>query len=872
MHNKAKRIVAVLLSVVMVLSVFGGMTFTASAASSGTCGANGGNLTWTLDNGVLTISGSGDMADYSNVSTTTTAPWGGSAASITGIVVESGVTSIGSYAFYYLQSVRSASIADTVQTIKASAFADTFALTSITIPGSVTTIGGNAFYYSGAKTVTIEEGVQSLGISCFAAAEVETLTMPKSLQTFGASAFGNCSHLISVYYNGTVADWSAITFASSSSTPLYYAKDLYLEGTLFEGELVIPSNMTSIDTAQFCGFKCTSIVFPENLTQIGQYAFSNCTSLTAAEIPDGVTSIGNYAFAGCESLTHIHIPSSVTTIGSNVFQYITGLEYICSDAFGNTAQTYARNNDIAFRCCTPGASVTVTFDSAGGFAVPFQNIPVNGTATEPMSTKTGHAFLGWTLNGEVYDFSTPVTEDITLKAAWVEGGVESAQSFDSSSLPGGWTKTTNTWSFTNNRVVKSKTVTPHSGTRYAYHSNSNPSYLISPSMDLSGKSVVKLTFWYQNRYNGTKHDDLAVYYQVDNERVEVFRTDAEHPTWTSASVALPQGALQNNVQIVFYADVHSGYGVFLDDFEVLVDPVHDLTYTASGNVLTAACAKSTCTLEGSAITLTLNAPAKTNIEDDLSADATLTGLGLFNLHTGLSVSADSIEYYSGDTKLDTAPTDSGSYTAALTMTVGGTDYTITKDYAMQGPHTHTTADDTTITFEPWESANSLPTSGSYYLTQNVTVAATTTLTGNLNLCLAGKTVTMTGSGSVLNVPTGKTLNLFDETGDLGVITGGDAVNGGGIYVAGTLNMYGGTISGNAATSAGASGAGIYACYGEVNLYGGAISGNTAKSYAGGVNLYSSTLNMYGGSISDNTSNGYGGGLYADESTINMYDG
>lgn len=118
MKNTAKRVLAVLLSVVMVLSVFGGMTFTALAAASGTCGASGSNLTWTLDDdGVLTISGTGDMADYSNEGTTSTAPWGGSAASITGIVVESGVTGIGSYAFYYLQYVTSASIADTVQTI-----------------------------------------------------------------------------------------------------------------------------------------------------------------------------------------------------------------------------------------------------------------------------------------------------------------------------------------------------------------------------------------------------------------------------------------------------------------------------------------------------------------------------------------------------------------------------------------------------------------------------------------------------------------------------------------------------------------------------------------------------------------------------------
>ena len=62
---------------------------------------------------------------------------------------------------------------------------------------------------------------------------------------------------------------------------------------------------------------------------------------------------------------------------------------------------------------------TVTFDSNGGSDVDAQTIEEGKTATEPADpTKSGYTFKGWTLNGSAYDFSTPVTEPITLVATW----------------------------------------------------------------------------------------------------------------------------------------------------------------------------------------------------------------------------------------------------------------------------------------------------------------------------------------------------------------------------------------------------------------------------------------------------------------------
>lgn len=69
---------------------------------------------------------------------------------------------------------------------------------------------------------------------------------------------------------------------------------------------------------------------------------------------------------------------------------------------------------------------TITFDTDGGTVVPSQTVKDKGTATEPTApTKTGYEFKGWLLDGKTYDFTTPVTKDVTLKAKWEKTKVES---------------------------------------------------------------------------------------------------------------------------------------------------------------------------------------------------------------------------------------------------------------------------------------------------------------------------------------------------------------------------------------------------------------------------------------------------------------
>lgn len=180
----------------------------ASIVASGFCGAEGDNLTWVLDtNGVLTISGTGEMADYSGEDPS----WSSFLSSIQTIVIEDGVTSIGSWAFDDCTSLTSVTIGSDVTSIGEAAFAECTALNSIVIPDNVIEIGSWAFEgCTGLTSVTIGSGVTSIGGAAFdgctglTSITSEAVTPP----TCGEDCFNDVDKDILLYVpNGTVEDY-----------------------------------------------------------------------------------------------------------------------------------------------------------------------------------------------------------------------------------------------------------------------------------------------------------------------------------------------------------------------------------------------------------------------------------------------------------------------------------------------------------------------------------------------------------------------------------------------------------------------------------------------------------------------------------------
>ncbi|MCH5156747.1 MAG: hypothetical protein J1G02_02590 [Clostridiales bacterium] len=192
-----------------------------------------------------------------------------------------------------------------------------------------------------------------------------------------------------------------------------------------------------------------------------------------------------------------------------------------------------------------------------------------------------------------------------------------------------------------------------------------------------------------------------------------------------------------------------------------------------------------------------------------------------------------------------------------------------------------------------EDGGQLSSDGNYYLNGDLTLADNITISGNVEICLNGHTLTGTGTGSVVTVDIGASFVLYDcSNNNTGKVTNGSAASGGGVYVRyGTFIMNGGAISGNEASS---NGGGVYVDGGAFVMNGGTVEQNSAH-FGGGVSVYSGSLDMdtvlsqtsmsratadlgYGtftlnnGIIRNNTATNGGGIYYSTDCTFTMNNG
>ena len=304
-----KRLLSFVLAVLMIASLLPATALAADILDSGTCGAegDGSNLTWTLDSeGVLTISGSGDMRDYDYSS-----PWYENGNQIQSVFMANGVTSIGNFAFNECTS-----------------------LTSMTIPDSVTCIGNCAFREcSSLASVTIPDSVTSIGVYAFCACtSLKSVTIPDSVTSIGNYAFSYCTSLTGIW----VDEGNSHYFSDASGVLFNKDKTVLAQCPgAFSGSYAIPDGVTSINDAAFVNCESlTSVTIPDGVTNIGYEVFAGCTSLANMVLPNGVTRIGAEAFDWCTSMKSITIPDGVTSIGYDAFSncksltnvYFTGTE------------------------------------------------------------------------------------------------------------------------------------------------------------------------------------------------------------------------------------------------------------------------------------------------------------------------------------------------------------------------------------------------------------------------------------------------------------------------------------------------------------------------------------------------------------------
>lgn len=344
---------------------------------SGTCG---NHLTWTLDSsGKLTISGTGDMSDYTHdfENNIRTSPWADYRSMIRSIEIGSGVTHIGAWAFKDT-NITSLNIPGNVKSLGAGSFSDNRYLVNLTFSSGLKRIESMAFAGSHLSTVVIPDGVTSIGERAFSncvrgdivngewvPSGLTAITIPASVISIGKDmlkTYDEYDLLANVNFGGTQEQWNAAggKNAGVPSSATFHCVKVAASGKCGTGvKWSLASNGVLTITGTGKGIMrdyaegsrkpweskgdVKQIIICEGVTHIGDHAFANSPA-TRVSLPESLTSIGTRAFAGA-AITAMTIPGSVTTIGVEVF-------WGCSDLTSLTICDGVTAIESAFGKCT----------------------------------------------------------------------------------------------------------------------------------------------------------------------------------------------------------------------------------------------------------------------------------------------------------------------------------------------------------------------------------------------------------------------------------------------------------------------------------------------------------------------------------------
>lgn len=257
---------------------------------------------------------------------------------------------IGAYAFYHCSDLKEIVMeGDALTEIGAYGFAYNTALESFALPEGIVTIEEYTFYHcSSLKEIRID-AVTSIGERAFSGCSSLTLLiLPECLASISLMAFENCTGLTELTVPSSFGE---ITLAYSSGLGVF-------DGCTALTDIIFEEGITKIPNGAFAGSGIREIEIPETVTEIGEYAFSNCETLRNIQLPENLEIIGDRAFQNCSILKRLSLPSALTYLGSYAFQYCYDLTDVEIPAGIGTIQSYTFRNCTSLQTVKIAESVT----------------------------------------------------------------------------------------------------------------------------------------------------------------------------------------------------------------------------------------------------------------------------------------------------------------------------------------------------------------------------------------------------------------------------------------------------------------------------------------------------------------------------------
>ncbi len=237
------------------------------------------------------------------------------------LIIPSSIKIINDYAFYDTK-ITSVTFPDQLERIGVDAFHGCTSLVGqLSLPSNLISIGGGAFSqcFNLSGQLYLPDSIEEIGGYAFYQCSGFTgrLFFPPKLRTISQNSFRECSGFSSVFLPAGVEMIESAAF----------------QGCGMKGELILPSSLAYISDGCFSHNSFTSVVLPDNLIRIGEYAFAfNPTLSGTITIPSGITQVERRLFEGCSTLEKIVLHSNITSIGDAAFANCSYISSIICDA------------------------------------------------------------------------------------------------------------------------------------------------------------------------------------------------------------------------------------------------------------------------------------------------------------------------------------------------------------------------------------------------------------------------------------------------------------------------------------------------------------------------------------------------------------